>query len=89
MYWTALGTRLESESTSGLAQLGTATTREQLQAGDIIVRTNTENSHVYLFLAWAPEGEMYVIHETSGNINNVTVSRLNAEGPHYRRLLNQ
>ena len=89
VYWTALGTRLEYESTSGLTQLGTAIGREQLQAGDIIVRTNTENSHVYLFLAWAPDGEMYVIHETSGDINNVTVSKLNADGPHYRRLLHQ
>lgn len=87
VYWTALGTRLEFESTSGLAQIGTAIERDQLKAGDIIVRTNTETSHVYLFLAWASDGEMYVIHETSGDINNVTVSRLNADGPHYRRLL--
>lgn len=87
VYWTALGSRLEYESTSGLAQIGTAIERDQLKAGDIIVRTNTETSHVYLFLAWAPDGEMYVIHETSGDINNVTVSRLNADGPHYRRLL--
>ena len=89
VYWTALGSRLEYEGTSGLTQIGTAIERDQLKAGDIIVRTNTETSHVYLFLAWAPDGEMYVIHETSGDINNVTVSRLNADGPHYRRLLDR
>lgn len=87
VYWTALGTRLEFEGTSGLTQVGSAITRSQLQPGDIIVRTNTETAHVYLFLAWASDGEMYVIHETSGDINNVTVSKLDADGPHYRRLL--
>lgn len=89
VYWTALGNRLEYEGTSGLVQLGTAVDRTQLQPGDIIVRTGTENSHVYLFLAWAPDDEMYVIHETSGVINNVTVSKMDVSATHYRRLLNR
>lgn len=86
VYWSALGSRLPYESTSGLIQCGAAISREELQAGDIIVKTG-DSSHVYLFLAWAEDDHMYVIHETSGSINNVTISRFNVDWPYYRRLV--
>ena len=86
LYWTVLGSSLQYEGTAGLIQCGTVIDRSELQPGDIIVRTG-EDSHVYLFLTWETDGEMYVIHETGGDTNNVTVSKVNANWPYYRRLI--
>lgn len=86
VYWSALGSRLPYESTSGLIQCGARIEREALKPGDIIVRTGS-SAHVYLFLAWTDDDHMYVIHETSGSINNVTISRYNVHWPFYRRLI--
>ncbi len=88
LYWTALGQPSVSQSTSGLISDGWAIERSQLQPGDVIVRTG-ENSHVYLFLAWAEDDAMYLIHETGGMTNNVTVSCYNVNWPYYRNLLEE
>lgn len=88
VYWTALGTSLPAESTSGLTNCGMAIERENLKPGDIIIKTG-EDAHVFMFLSWAEDGSMYVIHETGGIINNVTVSRYNVHWPYYRSLLNE
>ncbi len=86
VYWSALKERLPVENTSGLSSYGRSIQRAELQPGDLIIRTG-DNAHVYLFLAWAPDGSMYVIHETGGITNNVTVSKTNADWPYYRSLL--
>ncbi len=86
VYWTAFGNPVPAQSTSGLISCGRGIAKEELQAGDILVRTG-EQPHVYLFLAWAEDGSMYLIHETTGNINNVTVDIYDIEVSHYRDLI--
>lgn len=88
VYWTALGSRLPAESTSGLSNCGTGIQRNELQPGDIIVLTG-DDAHVFMFMAWAGDDHMYLIHETGGVINNVTVSRYNIHWPYYRSLINE
>ena len=44
---------------------------------------------MYLFLAWAEDGSMYLIHETTGNVNNVTVNTYDVEVSHYRDLIGE
>ncbi len=86
VYWTALGNRLPTEGTYGLSTYGTSIGRSDLKPGDLIIRTGS-SSHVYLFLAWASDNSMYVIHETGGVTNNVTISQTNVDWPYYRRIL--
>lgn len=86
VYWTATGKRLPYESTSGLAVCGTRIGREQLQPGDIIVRTGAD-AHVIMFLGWTEEGRILCIHESSAGVNNVTVAVRDANWPYYRKLL--
>lgn len=86
VYWTATGKRLPYESTSGLAVCGTRIGREQLQPGDIIVRTGAD-AHVIMFLGWAENGKILCIHESSAGVNNVTVAVRDANWPYYRKLL--
>ncbi|PXX52971.1 NlpC/P60 family protein [Hungatella effluvii] len=86
VYWSALGKRLPAESTDGLAGCGTAVAREDLKPGDIIVRLGDEG-HVVMFLAWESEDRMKVVHESSGSVNNVTVSTMQASWPYYRKLI--
>ena len=88
VYWTALGTSLPAESTSGLMSCGKAVEKRDLQAGDILIRAGKQ-PHVYLFLAWAPDGSMYLIHETTGNVNNVTIGTYDLDLPYYRCLINE
>ncbi len=88
VYWTAFGEPVPAQSTSGLISLGRGIAKEELQAGDILVRTG-EQPHVYLFLAWAEDGSMYLIHETTGNVNNVTVNTYDVEVSHYRDLIGE
>ncbi|MCI8888931.1 MAG: hypothetical protein HFG70_12720 [Hungatella sp.] len=88
VYWTALGSPLSSESTSGLISCGRGITKDELQAGDILVRIG-ESNHVYMFLAWAGNGSMYLIHETTGTVNNVTIDIYDLELPYYRSLINE
>ncbi len=88
VYWTALGTPLPAESTSGLMNCGKAVEKGNLQAGDILIRAGKQ-PHVYLFLAWAPDGSMYLIHETTGNVNNVTIGTYDLNLPYYRCLINE
>lgn len=86
VYWSATGSRLPCESTDGLAGCGTAISRQELKPGDIIVRLG-ENAHVVMFLAWESGNKMKVIHESSGSVNNVTVSTMEASWPYYRKLI--
>lgn len=77
---------IKSEGTSKLATEGTKITRKDLLPGDIIVRPGID-SHVMMFLEWAPGGKMKVIHE-NGSVNNVSIGTFDAYYPHYRRILN-
>lgn len=86
VYWSATGERLPYESTSGLAVCGTRIGREQLQPGDIIVRTGAD-AHVIMFLGWTEGGRILCIHESSAGVNNVTVAVRDANWPYYRKLL--
>lgn len=86
LYWTALGRHLPYESTEGLYALGRQVDRSELKPGDYIVRTG-DDAHVCLFLAWAPDGTMYVIHERGSSSNNVIVSNYDLYWPYYRNLL--
>lgn len=86
IYWSAIQKRLSSESTAGLASLGTPINREDLQPGDIILKTGDEG-HVVMFLCWEKDGDMMVIHESSALVDNVTVTKMNANWPHIRKLI--
>lgn len=71
---------------AALAALGKRISREELQPGDILIRTGAD-SHVVMFLGWTSDGRIRCVHETSGSINNVTVGTRNAGWPYYRRLI--
>lgn len=86
VYWSVTGTHLPYEGTSGLAALGKRISREDLQPGDILIRTGAD-AHVVMFLGWTEDGRIRCVHETSGSVNNVTVGTRNAGWPYYRRLI--
>ena len=86
VYWSVTGERLAAESTAGLIHCGSPVAWSQLKPGDIIIRTGDE-AHVIMFLAWEENGRILCIHESSGAANNVTVSSLDANWEHYRKLL--
>ena len=86
VYWSVLGQRLAGESTGTLIGCGERIARADLQPGDIIVRTGAD-AHVVMFLEWAGNGNMIVVHETGGVTNNVTVSEMSANWPYYRKLV--
>ena len=77
---------IKSEGTNKLAGEGTKILRKELLPGDIIVRPGID-SHVMMFLEWAPGGKMTVIHE-NGAVNNVSIGTFDAYYPYYRRILN-
>ncbi len=86
VYWSAIGDRLNgASSTATLIGEGQKIKRSELQPGDIIVRVGAD-SHVVMFLQWAGNGNMIVIHENSG-ANNVSVSEVTANYPYYRKLI--
>ena len=87
VYWSAIGNKLNGAgSTAALIGEGTKIKRSELQPGDIIVRVGSD-SHVVMFLQWAGNGNMIVIHENSG-ANNVSVNEVTANYPYYRKLIN-
>lgn len=86
VYWSSTGARLPYESTSGLAAYGTPIPRSQLEPGDIVLRTG-DNAHVIMFLGWTEDGKIRCVQETSGSVNNVTISDREANWPYYRRLI--
>lgn len=86
VYWSVTGNRLPYEGTSGLALCGAPVSRDNLQPGDIIIRTG-ENAHVIMFLEWTEDGRIRCIHESSGDVNNVTVAVRDANWPYYRKLI--
>ena len=88
VYWTTFGASLPAESTSGLMSCGKAVEKKDLKAGDILIRAG-DQPHVYLFLAWAQDGSMYLIHETTGNVNNVTIGVYDLDLPYYRCLIDE
>lgn len=86
VYWSAIGNRLNgASSTATLIGEGQKIKRSELQPGDIVVRVGAD-SHVVMFLQWAGNGNMIVIHENSG-VNNVSVSEVTANYPYYRKLI--
>ncbi len=87
VYWSVLGTSLPGESTGTLIGCGERIQRSDLKPGDIMVRIGAE-AHVVMFIEWAQNGNMVVVHETGGAINNVTVSEMSADWPYYRKLIN-
>ncbi len=86
VYWSVTGRRLPYESTSGLAVTGTKIQRNELQPGDIIVRTGAD-AHVIMFLGWTADGKIQCIHESSAAVNNVTVAVRDANWPYYRKII--
>ena len=86
VYWSATGTHLAAESTTGLSGLGTRIRPEELKPGDILVRTGA-NAHTVMFLGWTEDGRIVCVHETSGSVNNVTISVRDADWPYYIRLI--
>lgn len=89
VYWTALGERLPYASTSGFVTGGRKIERSGMKPGDLIVRTGKDSSHVTMFLAWAEDGSMYLIHEVGNSTNNVTVGRYQFDWPYYRSFLDK
>ena len=51
-----------------------------------MIRTG-EDAHVIMFLEWTEDGSIRCIHESSANINNVTVGVRDANWPYYRKLI--
>lgn len=88
VYWSVLGSPLPGESTGTLIGCGERIARSELKPGDIIVRIGAD-AHVIMFIEWADNGNMVVVHETGGAINNVTVSEMSANWPYYRRLVTE
>lgn len=86
VYWSVTGSRLPYESTSGLALCGARVNRDDLQPGDIIIRTG-EDAHVIMFLGWTDDGRILCVHESSAGVNNVTVAVRDANWPYYRKLI--
>ncbi|MGI6081210.1 MAG: NlpC/P60 family protein [Candidatus Avilachnospira sp.] len=86
VYWSVLGNPLPGESTGTLIGCGERIQRSELRPGDIMVRIGAD-AHVVMFIEWAENGNMVVVHETGGAINNVTVSEMSADWPYYRKLI--
>ena len=86
VYWSVTGKRLPYESTSGLAVTGAKIQRNELQPGDIIVRTGAD-AHVIMFLGWTSDGRIRCVHESSAAVNNVTVAVRDANWSYYRKLV--
>ncbi len=86
VYWTATGTKLPYESTAGLVNLGRRISASELEPGDILVRTG-QDAHTVMFLGWTQDGKIQCVHETSGSVNNVTISIRDADWPYYIRLV--
>ena len=86
VYWSTFDKKIvQSEGTNKLATEGVKIRRYELLPGDLIVRPGYD-SHVMMFLEWAENGKMRVIHE-NGSVNNVSVGTFEAYYPNYRRIL--
>ena len=86
VYLTAFNKNIiRSEGTSKLSTEGTKITREDLLPGDIIVRPGYD-SHVMMFLEWADDNKIKVIHE-NGAVNNISIGTYDAYYPYYRRII--
>lgn len=86
IYWSVTGAPLPHASTSGLVSCGVRISREDLQPGDILVRTGSD-AHAVLFLGWTEDHRIRCIHESSYGTNNVTIGTRDADWPYYIRLL--
>ncbi len=86
VYWSVTGNKLPYQSTSGMVNMGTRISREELKPGDILLRTGNEG-HVVMFLGWTQDGKIRCVHETAGSVDNVTVSIRDANWPYYIRLV--
>lgn len=86
VYWSVTGRHLPQESTDGLTVCGTRISREELQPGDILVRTG-QDAHAVMFLEWAGDNQIRCVHESSAGTNNVTIAVREADWPYYIRLV--
>lgn len=87
VYWSVLGSPVTNAGTSGLAASGKEVAKEELKPGDIAVASGND-AHVVMFLGWdKATGKMICIHESAGNIENVTVTYSDRKWTHYRSLL--
>mgnify|MGYP003294746473 CR=1 FL=1 len=77
---------IKSDGTMKLSTEGSRITRTELLPGDIIVRPGID-SHVMMFLEWAKDGKVKVIHE-NGAVNNVSIATFDGYYPYYRRIIN-
>lgn len=86
VYWSVTGRGLGAQSTGTLLGSGVPITKDQLQPGDICIRTGPM-SHVVIFLGWTDDGQMICIQETTGNSNNVEVGIKESDWESYRRII--
>ncbi len=84
VYWSVTGEHA-AESTGTLADMGQAISLNQMQPGDIAVRTGS-SAHVIMFLGWAEDGNILCIHESSAGVNNVTIAERSPSWPYYRSI---
>ncbi|MDO5563660.1 MAG: NlpC/P60 family protein [Eubacteriales bacterium] len=82
--WTSLGEKVNYEGTVHYQTFGNRTRRTNLEPGDLIVRPYVD-SHVMMFLEWAEDGQMVVIHE-NGSKNNVSVGTLDGYFTYYQKI---
>lgn len=86
VYQTAFNKQIiKSDGTSKLAFEGKRIKRNELLPGDLIIRPGID-SHVMMFLEWAEDGKVRVIHE-NGSVNNVSIASFDAYYPYYRRII--
>ena len=85
VYWSVTGERLSGESTGTLVGCGRRILRSELKPGDIIIRIG-DDAHVCMFISFADDGDLIVVHESAGVVNNVTVTKMTANWPYYRSL---
>ena len=86
VYLSVTGKRTPGETTATLVNSGAEIEKEDLQPGDVVIRTG-EKAHAVMFLAWADDDRMIYVHETGGSINNVKVSVDDIDYPYCRSYL--
>ncbi|MDD5832760.1 MAG: NlpC/P60 family protein, partial [Clostridiales bacterium] len=86
VYWSATGNSLNGQGTGTLISCGTKIETSELRPGDIVIRTG-EGSHAAMFLCWSENGNIIVVHESGGIVNNVEVSEMSSNWPYYISLI--
>ena len=86
VYWSATGNSLKGQGTGTLISCGTKIETSELRPGDIVIRTG-EGSHAEMFLCWSENGNIIVVHESGGIVNNVEVSEMSSNWPYCISLI--